>query len=430
MSSYKEEKEAFVSNLHGTSMGEVALVALTIPVTYLLHSVVVSLCSRSAPDFGAPLRFVVDFVCLVLPMLATFTMPHTVPLVFAGVLLLCAALDAYSRWRHNTSCFMTSGARDSDAAPMLVGKYKPFLSMYRTAMMLCTCIAILAVDFPIFPRRFAKTETYGTSLMDMGVGSFLLSNALVYRQTRRKSVVNLLLRMAPLLVLGCVRLLTVKSTDYQEHVTEYGVHWNFFFTLAAVSLLAGLCNVSEAKGAVYGLLLALAYQAALGLGLRDYILHAPRVDLLSQNKEGVFSAIGKITTQTSVWQWTQLTSIAMLLVDRKTRRDGWRLVMRLAALDVLLWVVTLAVDAYVEPSSRRMMNLTYVLSTLAQNLLTLCLVVLVSMLANLMVGLVNFSMKTLYAGDSEALGVLTGYMLAVCGLASVLHSFNITIKFW
>jgi hypothetical protein len=127
MSSYKEEKEAFVSNLHGTSMGEVALVALTIPVlpwatatppprwfsysfiylfwwvgalqvTYLLHSVVVSLCSRSAPELGAPLRFAVDFVCLVLPMLATFTMPHTVPLVFAGVLLLCALLDAYSRW--------------------------------------------------------------------------------------------------------------------------------------------------------------------------------------------------------------------------------------------------------------------------------------------------------------------------------------------
>jgi len=47
----------------------------------------------------------------------------------------------------------------------------------------------------------------------------------------------------------------------------------------------------------------------------------------------------------------------MLLVDRKTRRDGWRLVMRLAALDVLLWAVTLAVDAYVEPNSRRMVRL-------------------------------------------------------------------------
>jgi hypothetical protein len=40
MSSYKEEKEAFVSNLHGTTMGEVALVALTIPVpSPLAHNI-------------------------------------------------------------------------------------------------------------------------------------------------------------------------------------------------------------------------------------------------------------------------------------------------------------------------------------------------------------------------------------------------------
>ena len=39
------------------------------------------------------------------------------------------------------------------------------LSTYRAHMMLVTVLAILAVDFTVFPRRLAKCETYGVSFV-------------------------------------------------------------------------------------------------------------------------------------------------------------------------------------------------------------------------------------------------------------------------
>ena len=48
----------------------------------------------------------------------------------------------------------------------------------------------------------------------------------------------------PILALGLARLLSVKASGYHEHVTEYGVHWNFFFSLAASKLIASALLVA------------------------------------------------------------------------------------------------------------------------------------------------------------------------------------------
>lgn len=49
--------------------------------------------------------------------------------------------------------------------------------------MAVTCLAILAVDFHAFPRRYAKAETYGTGLMDIGTGMFVYASGLVSKTT-------------------------------------------------------------------------------------------------------------------------------------------------------------------------------------------------------------------------------------------------------
>jgi len=208
-----------------------------------------------------------------------------------------------------------NAARDSEKGRDPLPK-KAFLTVYRGSMMVITCAAILAVDFHVFPRRFAKVENWGTSLMDLGVGSFVFSSGLVSSRTVVKQYlvptgrsVSFLERMKismrsslPLLVLGFVRLAIVKGVDYAEHVTEYGVHWNFFFTLGFlppfVALLQSIPIGNRNPTVIYMLLTLLVaggYQIILKTtGLEEYVLVGDRhkYGLLGMNKEGASSFAG------------------------------------------------------------------------------------------------------------------------------------------
>lgn len=95
----------------------------------------------------------------------------------------------------------------------------PFLSVYRAHMMVMTVLCILAVDFPIFPRILGKCESFGTSLMDVGVGSFVFSLGIVSsrafnRASGAGAALKSLRAAVPVLALGLVRLMMVKGAEY------------------------------------------------------------------------------------------------------------------------------------------------------------------------------------------------------------------------
>lgn len=246
MSTSKEEKEAFVSGLRGTSVAEIYLFCAAFPTGFLLRcSVLVCFPSLYRRACNNPIVSIsLDFGTIVLPaiLLSTVLADYVVHTLIAE-LLICGVI----------LCNMMYRSRKENKTPLLsvltipYQKRQPYLTLTRTSVNLFTAVAILAVDFSIFPRRLAKTETYGSGLMDVGVGSFLMAHAVTSPEVRRQKSTNsdrpsdylrlvatTLKQVLPLLVLGFLRVMVVKAVGYQEHVTEYGVHWNFFFTVATV----------------------------------------------------------------------------------------------------------------------------------------------------------------------------------------------------
>jgi phosphatidylinositol glycan class W len=364
---------------------------------------------------------------------------------------------------------------------------KPFITNYRGAMMVITCVAILAVDFRVFPRRFAKVENWGTSLMDMGVGSFVFTAGVVSvraslkehadRQPLSKRLAASLRHAMPLLVLGTIRLISVKGLDYAEHVTEYGVHWNFFFTLGFLPPFAALFQAVFEKVPSYAVLsfaLAAMYEIALDwTSLGGYILVAPRTDLFSKNREGIFSFCGylaiflagqslgasalprqqpivKNATMTTKLRQTTLGKLAMTsalwttLFYFSISYYGLRLSVsrRLANLPYFLWVssfnsyqitICCAIETFLFPNlyrattkneeTRRSRDATStVLHAFNRNGLAVFLI------ANLLTGLVNMTMPTLHMSVLQSMGVLIVYIAAVAGVAVGLDRYNVTIK--
>jgi phosphatidylinositol glycan class W len=500
--SYKQQKEDFVSNLSGGTVAEINYVTAVVPVAIVLWSV---LQTRQAffKDYSL-LSLAVDYLLTVGAFLLSITTYADQPVLLSLLLLAPAVLiyvlppAAAPPRKKKPKAPVAAAAAGMGAAPVQPEALpmKPFLTTYRGVMMVTTFLAILAVDFRVFPRRFAKVETWGTSLMDLGVGSFVFSAGVVAARPVLKEkmlgraaggsgaatplarrVLRSLRHSVPLLALGVVRLLSVKGLDYAEHITEYGVHWNFFFTLGVMPMFVAAFQSALAvipSYAALSLLVAGVYQVVLETtDLKAYILTAPRTDLLSMNREGVFSFLGylaiflagqdlgmfvmprKINPRSNASPGMQRNTLIMtmavwagvwaglyFLVTDYRYGFGLGVSRRMANLPYVLWIVTFnhaqllafcAIDSFFFPAfynanDARTEREAYevatspVLRAMNRNGLALFLA------ANLLTGLVNMTVNTLAVGPAAAVGVLLAYSATVTAVALVLDRFDITIR--
>ncbi|GAA5944193.1 glucosaminyl-phosphotidylinositol O-acyltransferase [Sporobolomyces koalae] len=502
---YKEDKELFVSGSTGGTVTRINLVCLTALTSYALWTVVVARHGAQTPSWKLAS---IEFATLIVPLLLALTLLSDHPLALNAV-VSTVALGLYALPVPEDVPPLSpmpdkaSRAASADARFEVKPFSKPFVTSYRAIMMVMTVICILAVDFPVFPREFAKAETWGTSLMDLGVGSFVFSLGVVsalplLRQNGTRpylpTILSSIKKSLPILALGMIRVVMVKGVEYPEHVSEYGVHWNFFFTMAFINIFGTVFERCASSIDMHwvGLAISLGHQMLLtATPLQEWTLLAARTGLVSQNKEGIVSLPGYLAIHllglasglyilppdpyffsTHRRLLSPDASPEMKRKYEEKRAKTWRskpgkLANLLGSYAVVWWTCYLLVRVSGWEVSRRLANMPYVLWIVAFNtsFLFLYLVVhlcasssifsshvlrpepaarqppprsglgtsplifeainrnglAVFLIANLLTGLVNVSIETMYATNATSFAILTVYCALIVGIAFALR---------
>jgi len=113
--------------------------------------------------------------------------------------------------------------------------------------------------------------------MDIGVECYICSNALLFSIPKITNITNysfkLFKQVLPLFILGIGRTYFVTKSDYHNYVFEYGVHWNFFLTLALLKTINLLILPFISSCCLSGIatILVVSYEFVLNCGLADWI---------------------------------------------------------------------------------------------------------------------------------------------------------------
>lgn len=151
---------------------------------------------------NVPARFLIEFITICVSIVLYTTVLSGAIQQISWALVLIWITSAIRQLR--SKLFLTPFVQITSSRP-------DYISVSRAVICLLTAICILAVDFQCFPRKLAKTEHFGFSLMDVGVGLFIFSNGIICRPSETPFTIKKMQRLCtgcvPLFVLGGLTLI-------------------------------------------------------------------------------------------------------------------------------------------------------------------------------------------------------------------------------
>lgn len=355
---YKTFHESFMQNNNGTTAFHTFLTIVPSFFTTFFYTLAVA--TNILTPSSIPLQFLQEFVILVLPIIACVTSfnPFIVQVNIALLVITLPLVVIHLKNRIHMEPFIQIPTR-----PM------QYLTVGRSVVNLISCVCILAVDFQVFPRSLAKTETFGYGLMDTGVGLFVMINGAVSPETRMEKYETLslpkmkkiLVGTSPLILLGVIRFFLVKEIDYQTHISEYGVHWNFFMTLASVRLFGSLLLtvLPSPKHAHYMAITCLClHEMNLQLGLSQYVMSdvSREISFVNANREGIVSIPGYVALYLiSIWLGNQVYFPDKTMIRPK---DLMKVALKISFVILFLWKMIYVCERMFG-TSRRLANMGY-----------------------------------------------------------------------
>ncbi|XP_015369209.1 PREDICTED: phosphatidylinositol-glycan biosynthesis class W protein-like isoform X1 [Diuraphis noxia] len=449
---YKELHREAISNQTGSSLLETYTSLFPLPI-HIIIFIWMSTGTNHSKKINSPTvwMFLFEFITMVLPTVFNLTLfsDYSVGQFLVYISIFSIAFI----WMLLNNNYISSST--------IKTKKNPYMTVYRFMLNTYTVFCILAVDFNVFPRRFAKTETYGHSIMDIGVGCYVCSNALLFSipntQNMSKIVLKVFKQVLPLLVLGIGRTYFVTKAEYHHYVFEYGVHWNFFMTLAFLKIinLFMLPFVSTCCLSGIATILVFIYEFALNFGLADWIMSdAPRDTMFSANREGIFSLIG--------YEAIFLYSLSMksrfsIFMNKNHLINSMFLLIVTASLSIALFLLTFVIS-FVFGVSRRLANAGYVywilsissyllfMSLIIENFITILLhkmgqlgefnrvsliidsindnLLLFFLFANVTTGVINMCLYTLVMNAVYSLTILSLYMFVIYFTIYILQNYK------